>query len=75
MGFARRVRPGELEAALRGVKSRAGLPSCADLEKELRAGEVAALNLDTRRRWFRCSANHGYHCACEKEIAHARHAR
>ena len=53
------------------------LPACADREDELKAWEIADINaklppgqrpLNPERRWFRCTADHGYHCQCGKEF-------
>ena len=37
---------------------------CPHEGRELLAGEVAARNLDTRKRWRDCP-EHGAHCICE----------
>lgn len=47
------------------AKQQAKLPPCVDRSRELLAGEVAALNLDSRKRWHPCSTGeHPAHCAC-----------
>lgn len=41
------------------------VPSCADLDDELLAAEIAAKGLDTRRRWVACkTGEHVAHSAC-----------
>ena len=47
--------------------------SCQDISRILLAGEVAALGLDTRRRWYACTTGeHPAHCRCRTASANDR---
>jgi len=57
-----------LELPLVGALASPATESCVDRDRELTAGEIAALGLDTRCRWFACkTGEHKAHRQCQRK--------